>query len=266
VLAGSLFILCLIGWRMSTRTTEWLPTLTLWGQPFTIGVGDGGVIVSNNDRFDLEQGVRLQRLMARLDGLHSTKEEFCSLTAFPATLILPLWIVVLFSAMLTAFVFWRGRGRPHNHCGKCGYNLTGNVSGICPESGTPCSKRPTQRQHPDATRRLVERFVLVARWGALVLLVALAIEHQAGPYNLSVEKFVAMPVLAGISLLLWLGPLRRWWKQRRRYPPGHCEQCGYNLTRIVSGICPECGRPTTADVSDSRADDQSHPRLMSDTR
>ncbi len=26
-----------------------------------------------------------------------------------------------------------------------------------------------------------------------------------------------------------------------RYPPGHCQTCGYNLTGNVSGICPECG-------------------------
>ena len=27
----------------------------------------------------------------------------------------------------------------------------------------------------------------------------------------------------------------------RRFPPGHCQQCGYNLTGNVSGTCPECG-------------------------
>jgi hypothetical protein len=29
---------------------------------------------------------------------------------------------------------------------------------------------------------------------------------------------------------------------RPMYPPGHCQNCGYNLTGNVSGICPECGR------------------------
>ena len=28
---------------------------------------------------------------------------------------------------------------------------------------------------------------------------------------------------------------------RRRIPPGHCRNCGYNLTGNVSGLCPECG-------------------------
>lgn len=31
------------------------------------------------------------------------------------------------------------RAYPSGHCRKCGYNLTGNVSGICPECGTACS-------------------------------------------------------------------------------------------------------------------------------
>jgi hypothetical protein len=30
---------------------------------------------------------------------------------------------------------------------------------------------------------------------------------------------------------------------------GFCSSCGYNLTGNTSGICPECGRPTTAGVA-----------------
>ncbi len=32
------------------------------------------------------------------------------------------------------------------------------------------------------------------------------------------------------------------WLDRRRYPPGHCRRCGYDLTGNQSGRCPECGR------------------------
>jgi hypothetical protein len=32
-----------------------------------------------------------------------------------------------------------------------------------------------------------------------------------------------------------------WWRDRRRRPLGHCQQCGYDLTGNVSGRCPECG-------------------------
>ena len=33
-----------------------------------------------------------------------------------------------------------------------------------------------------------------------------------------------------------------WWRDRR-FPPGHCQTCGYDLTGNVSERCPECGEP-----------------------
>ena len=40
-----------------------------------------------------------------------------------------------------------------------------------------------------------------------------------------------------------------WRLDRRRIPPGHCLKCGYNLTGNVSGVCPECGTPTTQSIA-----------------
>jgi predicted RNA-binding Zn-ribbon protein involved in translation (DUF1610 family) len=56
-------------------------------------------------------------------------------------LILPLWCVVCALGM-PAIGLWyadwqrRKRRRP-GHCSRCGYDLTGNVSGRCPECGGP---------------------------------------------------------------------------------------------------------------------------------
>jgi hypothetical protein len=48
---------------------------------------------------------------------------------------LPLWLPLLISAP-AAFLWYRDRRRPPpGHCQRCGYDLTGNVSGRCSECG-----------------------------------------------------------------------------------------------------------------------------------
>ena len=49
--------------------------------------------------------------------------------------IVPLYPFALVAALI-AILCWHHF--PPGHCQKCGYNLTGNVSGICPECGEPC--------------------------------------------------------------------------------------------------------------------------------
>ena len=55
--------------------------------------------------------------------------------------------------------------------------------------------------------------------------------------NLSLT-ITSLFMLAGFGL----GALTR----RRKFRPGFCESCGYNLTGNVSGRCPECGTPIAA--------------------
>jgi hypothetical protein len=51
-------------------------------------------------------------------------------------IILPLWIPFLIIAVPPAHFWWRDRRRiPLNCCQGCGYDLMGNVSGVCPECG-----------------------------------------------------------------------------------------------------------------------------------
>jgi len=60
-----------------------------------------------------------------------------------SALLIPLWIPFVILALPTTYLFLRDRRRiPPGHCQTCGYNLTGNVSGVCPECGSPC-KQPT---------------------------------------------------------------------------------------------------------------------------
>jgi hypothetical protein len=48
---------------------------------------------------------------------------------FPASLL-----AVVFGAA-AALLWWRDRPYPVGRCRNCGYDLTGNVSGVCPECG-----------------------------------------------------------------------------------------------------------------------------------
>ena len=57
------------------------------------------------------------------------------------SVMLPLWIPCAAIALPTGFLFRRDRRRiPPGHCQRCGYNLTGNVSGKCSECGEPCKR------------------------------------------------------------------------------------------------------------------------------
>ena len=50
--------------------------------------------------------------------------------------VIPLIFPLLLIAIPTAFAWWRRRRPRPGHCRSCGYDLTGNVSGVCPECGT----------------------------------------------------------------------------------------------------------------------------------
>ena len=55
---------------------------------------------------------------------------------------IPLWIPFAAVGAPTVVLWFLGRRRPKpGHCRRCGYNLTGNTSGICPECGEPTATR-----------------------------------------------------------------------------------------------------------------------------
>ncbi len=61
-----------------------------------------------------------------------------ALVAPPAIIIPLVWLVAR---------WWKHRRRPlPNHCPSCGYDLTGNVSGRCPECGATVSAQSAERE------------------------------------------------------------------------------------------------------------------------
>ena len=57
--------------------------------------------------------------------------------------------------------------------------------------------------------------------------------NGAGPLPVAAWLIVFLAAIAAPNALLWY--------LLRRYPPGHCPRCGYDLIGNTTGICPECG-------------------------
>jgi hypothetical protein len=55
---------------------------------------------------------------------------------YHAQLIIPLWTALTLVWGIAALTWYRRRHILPGHCRKCGYNLTGNTSGRCPECGS----------------------------------------------------------------------------------------------------------------------------------
>lgn len=55
----------------------------------------------------------------------------------------PLWLPIVLVGIPAAWLIYKdSRRQPPGHCRSCGYDLTGNVSGICPECGTTIAACP----------------------------------------------------------------------------------------------------------------------------
>ncbi len=103
-----------------------------WRQPVFLKEVD--VVRPPGNLEDLLARIRLRRFL--LPSLWQSQDS--------ASLHLPPWLVLF--AGPTALLWWRDRRRiPPGHCQKCGYNLTGNVSGVCPECGTPTPPDPAHQ-------------------------------------------------------------------------------------------------------------------------
>lgn len=69
-------------------------------------------------------------------------------TTWGTEIVLPLWLPIIALSVLPLLWLCRmrkfRRRQRSNCCTACGYNLTGNVSGVCPECGTAIA--PAQRR------------------------------------------------------------------------------------------------------------------------
>ena len=112
-------------------------------------------------------GVRFHRLTSRLGTCESlglslpvlvhdqTRPAIVgkNLRTSPTRLLVPLWtVLVVLLAATTALGLSGRRAARAGHCQQCGYDLTGNVSGRCPECGTLIRPGTEPEQTPESTQ------------------------------------------------------------------------------------------------------------------
>lgn len=67
-------------------------------------------------------------------------------------LLIPSWTLIVLFSLLPTFWLYRWRFHPvrlPGECRRCGYDLTGNASGVCPECGAPITVKQESAQISD---------------------------------------------------------------------------------------------------------------------
>ena len=118
------FAVACISLALFGMTSRYTFGYTRWG--ILIGASEGYVVVGNGD--GLSTGWTWER--------HRIFEKWYLPLFVNGKVFFPLCHVALLGAAC-GYVGWkRARCKPHGFCPVCSYDLTGNVSGTCPECGT----------------------------------------------------------------------------------------------------------------------------------
>ena len=124
-------LLFVIAWGVSL----WLDVFTNVGRKINLEISSGSVILGGVDKAPILPGIRTHSWRGfgceRPRTYNSFHNNFVDL-------VIPFWLLLLISAIPTAWLWRRDRHRiPPGHCPRCGYDLTGNTSGVCSECGEP---------------------------------------------------------------------------------------------------------------------------------
>ncbi len=125
-------------WRLTVETSDW----------FAFGGGGLGVVAwGRPDRWEPNY-LDLRMLQWRLEW----KQVFAPTAIWPSSRVsgqrmgvrmVELWLPLASSLTASAWLWRSDRQPPPGHCLHCGYDLTNNESGTCPECGHAIAASPT---------------------------------------------------------------------------------------------------------------------------
>ena len=145
---GVVILFCL----MASWAVSLLSRVLYWGSPASFVLESGYVAVFENE-FPFRGFRWAWKGISIGPGLSGLGLNLPDWTIGPKQvwrIFVPLWIPFLLIAAPTAWLFHRDRRRiPPGHCLRCGYDLTGNTSGVCSECGAPTP--PTHAPPPPAS-------------------------------------------------------------------------------------------------------------------
>ncbi|MCP4591532.1 MAG: hypothetical protein GY842_12380 [bacterium] len=122
-------VVVVVAWAVSL-----VITLGYGVPPWLFGIGEGAVAAthadSTGDEYADIRGFLFDGWVRPPVLLPSVNRRLCY-----TTMTVPLWIPLLPLSVGTAWLWCRDRKPPPGYCQRCGYDLTGNTSGVCPECG-----------------------------------------------------------------------------------------------------------------------------------
>lgn len=136
--------LCALVVTLFAYSSPWLNGSHAWGLDSIntmITMADGGIGVVRYERPAVSPDAKIASFVAA--SINRMPKWTYKFVWWPETVpftggmevSVPLWMLLGLFLVPTAFLWWRDRTYPKGHCCQCGYDLTGNVSGVCPECG-----------------------------------------------------------------------------------------------------------------------------------
>ena len=151
ILAAVSLVLCLPVLGAWTYGSSW-ESIWYWDSNAHVGVADTGFWIEMLEASPPTQVVPSSFAFLGFKFWRRTVGAMHAIAQLRTRVVIPFWFALALTAILP--VIWIRRWSRHRraeddgmpHCAKCDYNLTGNVSGICPECGTLIQSQAKQEE------------------------------------------------------------------------------------------------------------------------